>query len=446
MKKYSAYKGSGIEWIGEIPEHWEIQKLKYIASVNLSNVDKKSFEGEQKVRLCNYLDVYNNNYITPDLNFMEATATTEQINKFMLKKGDVLITKDSEEWSDIAVPAYVTADIENTLCGYHLAHIRSKDRDIKGNYLFYAFRSNNLNHQFTISANGITRYGIGKYDIENSLFILPDLLEQQSIANFLDRKTSQIDTLIEKKKRQIELLKEQRQAVINQAVTKGLNPDVAMKDSGIEWLGKIPKHWQTPKFKYVCSLIKDGTHLPPLRQSEGIPLLSVRNIINGRFVNLPDDSLISEDDYISLTKSFQVKQQDVLLAIVGATLGKVAIVEEMERFTIQRSLAVFRPIPNILNFNYLAYFMGSETFQKLLWQNVGYSAQPGIYLTDLSNFNLTVPSLDEQMTIVRELEIIERELVTTINKAEKQIQLLQEYRTALISEAVTGKIDVREEN
>ncbi len=120
FKPYPAYNDSGVEWLGKIPAHWEMKRLKAIASVQLSNVDKQSVEGQESVRLCNYVDVYYNEHITPDLDFMAATATPEQMRLFSLRAGDVLITKDSESWTDIAVPAVVTSDLPDTLCGYHL--------------------------------------------------------------------------------------------------------------------------------------------------------------------------------------------------------------------------------------------------------------------------------------------------------------------------------------
>ncbi len=124
FKPYPAYKDSGIEWLGQIPAHWVVRRLKTIASVQLSNVDKKSVEGEVAVRLCNYVDVYYNEHITPDLDFMQATATPEQVRRFSLRRDDVLITKDSESWTDIAVPSVVVSDLPETLCGYHLALVR----------------------------------------------------------------------------------------------------------------------------------------------------------------------------------------------------------------------------------------------------------------------------------------------------------------------------------
>ena len=215
----------------------------------------------------------------------------------------------------------------------------------------------------------------------------------------------------------------------------------AYKDSGVEWLGEIPKHWEAKRLKYVCSLLRDGTHQPPARVTDGIPLLSVRNIVDGQFINLDDDSLISEKDFKELERSFKVKKDDVLLAIVGATLEKVAVVGKMPPFAIQRSLAVMRPKLEILNFKFLYFFLGSSEFQKLLWKNVGFSAQPGIYLGALGNFHITLPDIKEQLTIASFLDRETAKIDALIAKKERLIKLLQEKRTAIISHAVTRGLE-----
>ncbi len=212
-------KDSGIDWLGEIPVHWEVRKLKYIASVQFSNVDKNTIEGEEPVRLCNYVDVYNNDFITNDFEFMQATATRAEIGKFTVKHGDVIITKDSESWTDIAVPAYVADQLEGVLCGYHLSQIRANGRMLDGKYLFRAFASKAINYQFQVASTGITRYGLGNYWLENGLFVLPPLSEQRAIAAFLDRETGRIDMLINKIQISIDTLREFRTALISAAVT-----------------------------------------------------------------------------------------------------------------------------------------------------------------------------------------------------------------------------------
>ena len=210
-------KDSGIEWLGKIPEHWVVKKLKYITNPNPSNIDKKSKEGEKEVFLCNYVDVYKNEYIDSTLYFMKATATTDQLSKFILKKGDVIVTKDSEARNDIAVPALVIENFNNVVCGYHLTHIKPKK--VFGNYLFRCFQSKWLQSYFEVSANGITRYGISVDKFNSAFILMPTEKEQKNISNFLDKETSQIDSLIEKIKKSINFLKEYRSALITSAVT-----------------------------------------------------------------------------------------------------------------------------------------------------------------------------------------------------------------------------------
>jgi type I restriction enzyme S subunit len=217
-----------------------------------------------------------------------------------------------------------------------------------------------------------------------------------------------------------------------------------MKDSGIEWLGEMPAHWRTVPLKHLCSLLKDGTHLPPQRVDEGIPLLSVRNLNHGKFGLRDDDSKISVEDYRYLCRAFIPQADDVLLAIVGATLGKAAVIPNgLGEFHIQRSVAIFRTRPPELNHGFLYLIFQSKQFKALLWQQVGFSAQPGIYLGTLQNFRVPVPPSEEQSQIVRGTEAMTRELAKLISEAEHAIDLLQERRTALISAAVTGQIDVR---
>ena len=185
FNRYPAYKDSGVEWLGEIPAHWEVKRLKTVATVQLSNVDKKSVEGQEAVRLCNYTDVYYNERITANLEFMAATVTPEQARRFSLQAGDVLITKDSESWMDIAVPAVVAEDLPDVLCGYHLAHIRPGN-DCYGAFLSRAFAAIGPRDQFEAAANGITRFGLGGDAIRTGIFALPPLPERRAIAAFLE--------------------------------------------------------------------------------------------------------------------------------------------------------------------------------------------------------------------------------------------------------------------
>jgi len=261
---------------------------------------------------------------------------------------------------------------------------------------------------------------------------------------YLDRKTAEIDELIADKKRLLELYEEEKTAIINQAVTKGIDPEVPMKHSGVEWLGEVPAHWNLLKMKTICVFILDGTHGSYRRVTDGYRLLSVRNIIDGKFKFRDDDSMVSQEHFEEISKRFLIKEGDIQLAIVGATLGKVAIVEKLpESFVTQRSVATLR-VNNKCIPRYLFYYLKASNFQSYLWLNAGFSAQPGVYLGTLQNAYIPLPSIRMQHAIVNYIEAECTQIDAKKAKTEKMIELLTEYRTALISEVVTGKVKVTE--
>ena len=210
-------KPSDVEWIGEIPRHWKVNRLKYVAKILPSNVDKHIYPDEIQVRLCNYTDVYYNDYITVDTHLKKGSCKESEFAKFVLRKGDVIITKDSETPDDIGVPTFVKDDLDNVVCGYHLTMIRPLA--CRGEFIFRFIQSDRTRRYFEVNSNGITRYGLGKPSIENLLLPIPPDSEQRQIANFLDCKTEQIDQLIAAEQRKIERLKEYRQSLISEAVT-----------------------------------------------------------------------------------------------------------------------------------------------------------------------------------------------------------------------------------
>lgn len=442
-KPYPAYKDSGAEWIGKVPAHWDVIPLRHVASFKNSNVDKKAYEGQETVSLCNYTDVYYNEFITSDLPFMQATASAAEIEQFSLEKGDVLITKDSEDPSDIGIPSLVTEEMPGVVCGYHLTIIREDDFDT-ARLLHRILQSHPTQAHFFVEAPGITRYGLSQDAIGELRCCIPPKKERGQIADRLDRETARIDALITKKTEFFGLLAKKRQALITHAVTKGLDPKAKMKDSGVDWIGEVPEHWRVKAKKHVCELLKDGTHLPPARVAVGVPLLSVRNIQDGKFSLRVDDSMIAHEDFQELCRSFVPLENDVLLAIVGATIGKTAIVPKgMGSFHIQRSLAIFRPNSQMRS-AYLHRLFESSTYQQQLWENAGFSAQPGIYLGTLANFRIPVPPIDEQDKVVKYLDRLIARIDLLAEKTQHSIDLLKERRSVLITAAVTGQIDLRE--
>ncbi len=210
---------TGVEWLGDVPAHWEVRRLQHVVTMKVSNVDKHIKEGELPVRLCNYVDVYKNDRITESVSFMRATATTDEIERFRLESGDVLITKDSEVWNDIGVPALVEYSARDLVCGYHLALLRPIKAVLNGAYLFRSLQSSTIAYQFHISANGVTRYGLSRGGIKSALLPIPPLSEQAAIVAYLDKATAEIDVAIDRARREIELLGEYRTRLIADVVT-----------------------------------------------------------------------------------------------------------------------------------------------------------------------------------------------------------------------------------
>jgi len=216
---YPAYKPSGIEWLGDVPEHWEACRLRNLSGASLSNVDKHSNDDESSVWLCNYSDVYHNDRIHANMDFMEATATEKEIDRFQIAAGDVLITKDSETWNDIGVPSLVENAKHKLLCGYHLALLRPIDDRVVGKYMCFAFLSQGVSSQLFVCANGVTRFGLSHNAIKSVWLPAPSISEQAAIADFLDNALANIVKITDYTKRQIELIREYRNRLIADAVT-----------------------------------------------------------------------------------------------------------------------------------------------------------------------------------------------------------------------------------
>jgi type I restriction enzyme S subunit len=443
FQKYEAYKDSGVEWLGEVPEHWSVDPLKYHAQVFPSNVDKKTYEGQSQIYLCNYTDVYYNDEITADMDFMSATATEDQINKFSLRAGDVIFTKDSETANDIAIAAYVPRDLPGVICGYHLSMVRSSTT-VNGAFIKRFFDSRSAKAYFEVSANGLTRVGLGQYATDNIPTPVPPLNEQIQIARFLDHETARIDVLIAEQERLIELLKEKRQAVISHAVTKGLDPTAPMKDSGVEWLGEVPEHWGIGCIKYLSTCISKGTTPTTIGaefQDNGIRFLKAENIDSGKVTSFPE-FYIDENAHEILKRS-ALAASDVLVVIAGATTGKSAIMPSDILPANTNQAVSFIRLSDSRYAKFVHLWLSTESIQQSIILNSVQSAQPNLSMEDLGNLPIVIPPAKEVRELTTRIYQMIQGCDQLIQEAMIAMDLLQERRSALISAAVTGKIDVR---
>jgi len=365
-------------------------------------------------------------------------------NRRLLRKGDLLIEKSGGGEQQPVGNVVLFQHEVPAVCSNFVARLPVADgcdpRYVA--YLFRALYTEGKNVPHIKQTSGIQNLDSESY--LNELAWLPSRDTQAAIANFLDQQTAGIDALIAEKKRLVERLQELKRAQLGQLAV-GLDSGRPLKETGHPALPLIPRSWTLSRLKWVCSLLRDGTHQPPPRVDEGVPLLSVRNVQEGNFTFLPDDSFISEEHFLELNRSFDVRQGDVLLAVVGATMGKVAVVPAMGRtFHIQRSLAVARPRLDLTMSELLAAQMRSEYFQQLLWQNTGFSAQPGIYLGALGDFPIPIPPEEERGQIVAALSERASKVDTLVHHVRGHLHRLTEYRSSLISAAVTGQLNISE--
>jgi type I restriction enzyme S subunit len=212
-------KDSGFEWIGEIPEHWNVLRLKNISTLKISSVDKHIFENENQVKVCNYTDVYYNEFISSIIDFRNGSCSNEELKNFNLEKDDVIITKDSESPTDIGVPSLVVEKIENLVCGYHLSIIKTNKSKMIGGFLFRQLQTKRVRNYFEVCSNGITRYGLGKSSVLETPLIIPPILEQNQIVEHLNVRTKEIHELVIMEQKKIDLLKEYRQSIISEVIT-----------------------------------------------------------------------------------------------------------------------------------------------------------------------------------------------------------------------------------
>ncbi|BBM86642.1 restriction endonuclease subunit S [Candidatus Uabimicrobium amorphum] len=440
---YPEYKDSVMPKTTKIPNHWSLEKIKFNSYVK-GRVGWQNLRKDEYTELGPYL-VTGAHFDKKDgVNWEACYHVSEeryQLDKdIWIKKNDLLMTKDGT----IGKIAHIKELPGKACLNSHLLIIRDLQQKYIARYAYYLLISPVFKVFVALRQSGTTFHGITQEAVEEFKLILPPLLEQKAIATFLDRETAKIDKIIAKQQKLIELLQEKRQAVISHAVTKGLDPNVKMKDSGVEWLGEIPEHWDSIKLKLLTVLLKDGTHSSFKRVDEGYRLLGVRNIRNDLFIFRDDDSKISEVDFKTITKSFLVMSGDIQLGIIGG-IGKVALVQKLkEKFATQRNVATIRVNKRVIN-KFLFYFFKSFMFQNYLLKNAGYSAQPAVYLGTLGSCNISTPSLTEQKNIITYLNQKTAKIDVLINKTQTAIALLKEKRIALITAAVTGKIDVRNE-
>lgn len=422
MKRYEKYKDSGVDWIGEIPEHWVANKFGRAAFFQEGpGLRNWQFKDDGIKVICV------TNIVPPKIDFdkMAKFISVEEYESsyrhFTVNKGDIMLASSGASWGKVAEYDGDEIAILNTST-IRLNEISTKN--VNRNFIKWIIQSSYIKENLDLLLTGSCQPNFGPTHLNKLSCVYPiSLVEQTLIANYLDHKTAQIDTLIAKKERLIELLQEERTVIINQAVTKGLDPNVPMKDSGIEWLGEIPEHWELMRMRYLCEITTGGKDTEN-REEDGAYPFYVRS------------------QTVEKISTYSFDGEAILTAGDGVGVCKVwhYVNEKFDFHQRVYMMSNFQKVLGKLLFYYLKENFGKEVMKLSAKSTVDSLRRPMF-----QNFMITFGSIKEQMEIIKYIESEELRIQTIISKSQQEIELLKEYKTALISEVVTGKIDVRNE-
>ena len=439
MKQYESYKDSGIQWLGNIPSHWKIQPLKY----NLSLKGRIGWNGlkSDEFKEVSYA------YLVTGQDFKGAVvdwSNCYQIDQvryeedpfIQLNNGDLLVTKDGT----IGKVAKVT-NLDKPACLNSGIFVVKQTKDVfDQGFLYWTFVSDQLGAFNNSRSTGSTIQHLYQNVFEDMPLLLPPLSEQRIIASYLDNKISQIDAIIGEKEKMVEDLQNYRKSLISETVTRGLNPDVPMKDSGIEWIGKIPEHWQTLKTSYLFDEIGSGTTPNTNDESfyndDGINWLQTGDLNDGYIEKTSKH--ISNLAFENHSALHIYPIGSLVIAMYGATIGKVGILN-IETTTNQACCVLAKPKNILVKYVYYAYIASKQSLV-----NLGYGGgQPNISQSLIRSHKLPVPPEKEQQTIIAFLDIRVNKIQESISELQSQIEDLKSYKSSVITEAVTGKVDLR---
>lgn len=414
--------------------------LKSVATVRVSNVDKKTVEGDEPVRLCNYTDVYYNNTISADMTFVSATATQEQIRIFGLCKDDVIITKDSEAAEDIGIAVHVESSDRDLVCGYHLAILRPNRARIHGRFLFWSLMSRNLRDQFSISATGVTRFGLRTESIASSRIPFYSLEKQIAIADFLDTETARIDALVAKKRRMIVLALERVNQSMQEILEKyrfnfpgELTPD---------WKTvPLPCSWRIVRLSQVLVQLTNG-YVGPTRDilaDSGVRYIQSLHIKDGE-IDFDRRPFYVSHDWHSVRPRIHLRGGDVLIVQTG-DIGKVAVVPEEFGPASCHALQIARVRRDMLSGAFLAEYLRTPFGYELLLSRATGALHPHLE-GGIRDVPIILPPKEIQSATLRGISDERSHQKKLESRLVRQIALLRERRQALITAAVTGEMDV----
>lgn len=432
-KRYDKYKDSGSEWIGEVPINWYEKKLKYTIKTVKGFAFKSEVFKDNGRPIIKTTDIKQGGIVEP-ITFINENDANDYTS-VMLKENDILMStvgsKPEVINSAVGQIGLVSKAYEGSLLNQNAVILRPKIKDINNNLLFYYLSSNNYRKYLDLNAHGTANQSsLTLKEILDFTIVIPDIIEQKQIADFLDKKTTEIDSLIHDKEKIIGLLKEERQSIITEAVTKGLDKNIKMKDSGVDWIGGVPKHWIISSLKYISDIImgQSPNSTDVNQEKNGVPFLQGNADFGDKVPQNYKNYCVSASKYSRVG--------DILMS-VRAPVGAMNVSNEI--FAIGRGLCAIKATKVICE--YLWYLL-SVTKEELFSKSKG-STYDSVTTEDVKNITVVIPKISEQKQIVDFLNQKTKEIDTLIRDVKTGVNNLKEYKQSLISEVVTGKIDVR---
>ena len=431
MKQYDNYKNSGVEWLGEIPEHWEALSNKFIFNLNKNLVGKKSSEYD-------LLSLTLNGVIKRDMENPQGKFPAEFDTYQEVKRGDFIFCLFDVEETPRTVGL---SDFDGMITGAYT--VMQVNKNFDKSFLYYFYLNLDAGKRMKPLYTGL-RNTISKDNFFSFKTFVPPIQEQTAIANFLDEKTTKIDQAIAIKQQQIALLQERRQILIHKAVTRGLNENVKLKDSGVEWIGEIPEHWEVKRLKEICKAFgrigfRGYTTSDLVDEGEGAITISPSNI-KEEFMIFEKCSYLSWNKY-NESPEIQIFENDILMVKTGSTYGKIGIVKNLpQKATINPQLLVLKDIK--INADYFYSILKTHIVQTQIETEVIGSTIPTISETKIMNIKVAIPKSDEIEKIVEKTNVINLKFDSAISLKEQEIEKLKEYKMSLIDGVVTGKVRV----
>lgn len=426
-------KDSGIEWIGDIPEGWEIRKIKnnFMIYAGATPKSEKTEYWDGGIPWITPADFKTTDkYVSYGRKSLTALGY-DSCGTTLVPTGSIIFSKRAPVGSVVIA--------KNALCTNQGCLACIPNDAVNSTYFYYCMSI--FTEQFELVSAGTTFKEIAASTFASFLLPCPPLSQQNEIVNFLDKESSRIDSMLSKTRSSIEEYKKLKQAVITQAVTKGVRGEREMKDSGVEWIGEIPREFDPVQLKFFCKLITDGTHFSPTTVENGWPYITAGDV-HGIGLDYNSAKRISEEDFqLLVAQGCQPLKGDVLLVKDGATTGRVGFVDSDTPCVILSSVAMLRPADNT-DGHYLMYLLASDFLQKQILVSMAGSAMPRTTLTKLTKYIGLLSPLHEQKEIANYLDAKCAKIDGLIAKKEQLVKELESYKKSLIYEVVTGKREV----